>query len=532
MSNVQTLQFYTLGSDFTKLVRDLIAEGAFYNAHEILKDGGLPDQVIREFSVGGWKFIGDSRDEGGLSVIKDTEMTDEEFLEFITAAIKTMIFTEDDLTLIDVFSYNIEKKLEDKNITKHINSMFKFFNKDFLLSKLTPRILKEYGYEFSESLGSYANGVILRDGRIVLCGYMEHMQMYPILYDLKLVDSPDWTDSSDNIHISSGQMSGGVSRFIQYPEIYQEDSINLTPIIKTIINNKDNLSFYGSSTRGITENLLRFFEGSEDHGGKFGKLTFVKNVYPEVKLPKFSKEPILGVKNCIRTSPKLSIPGLLNSKFNIDKNSIKEIEEDWEKVKDVVNNNKLFWFYQEFLEGPNGVAHCRGNGYEVTYSCSIDRGSIVDGKEGNYNLNKSLFTKLSDIIVKISKDLDRDIQIEFVIKDDEIYVVQLRTLEKTNTYRPYQIDHKKVVLSGRSFSMGYSDLISKEDVLVVNSECNREDIIGKKALLVREESDFSHALALSFALRIPSMYGVGYDFELPDKLIMDTKGRDGYVLID
>ncbi len=66
-------------------------------------------------------------------------------------------------------------------------------------------------------------------------------------------------------------------------------------------------------------------------------------------------------------------------------------------------------------------------------------------------------------------------------------------------------------------------------MLIIDSDCESSEVIGKKALIVREDVEFSHALAMSFSLKIPSIYGVG-DVELPNEFEIDTEGREGYFL--
>lgn len=72
---METLHFYTIGTQFTSMINDFIKEGSFYQAYEILKDGGMPGNMIKEFFEGKWKFEGDTR-EGDHSL---SGTTDKEF---------------------------------------------------------------------------------------------------------------------------------------------------------------------------------------------------------------------------------------------------------------------------------------------------------------------------------------------------------------------------------------------------------------------------------------------------------------------
>ena len=65
---------------------------------------------------------------------------------------------------------------------------------------------------------------------------------------------------------------------------------------------------------------------------------------------------------------------------------------------------------------------------------------------------------------------------------------------------------------GRTFcSPEYSTNIevALKDILIVEQDCASEMLLGKKALIVENDTNFSHILALSKALRIPSMYATG-----------------------
>jgi hypothetical protein len=48
-----------------------------------------------------------------------------------------------------------------------------------------------------------------------------------------------------------------------------------------------------------------------------------------------------------------------------------------------------------------------------------------------------------------------------------------------------------------------------DDILIVEQDCSSEMLISKKALIVENHTNFSHILALSKALNIPSIYGTG-----------------------
>lgn len=524
----EKLVFYTIGEDFTNLLRTFLREGLYWKVNEILRDGGLNENHVRSFFQGGLKFEGDSRDEGGMSVVKDTPMDSKEFTEFIYYGMSTC--TPSGFDVIDLFSDDFQNM--DEEYSKNFRVLFSLYPKDMVYAMITPHIILRNGFEILNAIHPRFNGVVLSDGRIVSCGFQQHDLLQPLLKRLKLVSSGRWMDCDNSIHISEGQLSGTLSHAIRnYSWTDKDYKKNITPeIIETLSKNHSNLSFYGYGNETMTKVLMDYFESVTSKGGKYGKLIFLNKVYPEIKTPLFSLSPIDGVDNCIRTSPKYSIPGLLNSKFNITKNSVKEIESDWELCKDIIKGNVLNVFYQEYLEGSNGVAHFRLRNKDFNYDLSKNRGDIVEGRVGGLELDPENKELLRKWMFQISKDLKKDIQIEFVISNNLLYIVQLRTLGR-NPYssRPYQINLEKVLYSGIGFNKLKSEVLKLEEVLVIDSDCESKELVGKKGLIVRNNVEFSHALALSISLGIPSIYSVG-DVNLPEEFIIDSQSEDAYIL--
>lgn len=540
-----TVSFYTTGKEMNGTIKDIFNEGNYHSALEVLREGGFNIHQCRAFFMNAIQIEGDTRKDGIFGV-EAKAYSKKKFAKILEASIhlftrQKMSFSVEDLLSNQRKSY----AYRDSNFQKNVDALFELFPIEVIKATIFERRLRRKGYRIVKKIeGWNFDGVILKDGTIVKCGHQMHNQLYPLLYDYNKVDYPDWTEDNESVHISSSQMSGTLAYQLEnYHDWGDDRNKNLTPeILKVIRDNHNELSFYGMGG-SVMGKLMEFYEAEAEHGGKFGKLTFLKNCYPNIKLPKFSKEEIKGVKNCIRTSPRLSMAGLLTSKFDIDENSIKEIEADWEKYKHVVGKvkyiggeegytNKLHYFYQEYLEGVNGVAHFRGRDEEAefTYDCSENRGDIVDGKKGEITLHISKEVELKEIAQQLHKDIGRDIQLEFVIHNDEVYIVQMRTLEKSNEYRSYPIDEDRVIAKGKSFSMKSESKLTVDDVLIIDEDCESELVIGKKAVIVRNDVEFSHALALSFSLKIPSIYGVGKDFELPEVFNIDANGRDGYIL--
>lgn len=541
-----SVSYYATGEYISNFIWELFKEGKYNSTIEILKEGGFDIEKIRLFFTRAIKLEGDTRGDG-IYGVSSKPYSKKKLSKIVESSLDIFVRQKISFSVEDLFRRGSKYDYRDKKFKENVDALFSIFPIEYLRELIFERRLNKKGYKIVDKIEGSFSGVLLSDGTIIKCGYQQHSVLFPFLWSYRKVDNSDWMDCNDAIHISSNQLSGSLSYQINDFNDWRDNRNDRVTdaMIKSLNDNKSELSFYGRG-RGISVSLMSFIEGRENMGGKYGKLKFLQKCYPEINLPKFSKEEIYGVKNCIRTSPKLSMAGLLNSKFDINENSIKEIEADFKKYKSVVgrrkfltdngpewrDTNELHYFYQEYLEGINGVAHFRGRGVEAefTYDCSEDRGAVVDGKKGNAVLTLKQTEDLHNIVKTLNKDIGKDIQVEFVIHNDEVYIVQLRTLEKSNEYRGYTVDEERVIVKGKSFSMRSESDLTPDDVLVIDEDCESEMVIGKKAVIVRNDVEFSHALALSFSLGIPSMYVVGNDFELPEKFSIDTKGREGYIL--
>ncbi len=197
-------------------------------------------------------------------------------------------------------------------------------------------------------------------------------------------------------------------------------------------------------------------------------------------------------------------------------------------VDEPYDNNKIHWFYQEFLEGANGVCHCMDKG-DFSYALSENQGDIVAGKKGGLALTDEFHGKLKKIASMLYEDLGEPLQLEFVIHDEKVYIVQLRMLENNpettaNIGRP-----EDVIYEGITFSKGGGEFDVK-DILIVESEAQAEQLIGKKALIVEDKVQFSHILALSKSLKVPSVYGTGkVDLSGYKKVNIRAYNKEGFI---
>jgi len=531
----QTLNFWTNGECLTNLYRDFIREGSFSVVVEEFARQDIPKEEIRKFFLQETKFEGDTREgDHDLGIVPDKGLSHDDLFEWFKTSIRTLCSNEEEFDRDDVLCA-LEKPfllLVDDKVAKNLKYFFSLFPREEIRKTFNRDFAMESMKVVDKIDGPYFNGIILQDGTIIEVGPQEHRHYYPILTKYGLANDRGWGfDCTMTIKITDGQLNGSGSNHILNWGMFHEEA-DITPVqAETLINNLEHLSEYGHYSDPLINNLIEYIEVEANCGAKYGKLKFLEKSHPEIKLPKFSKTEIEGVTNCIRTSPKDSISGLLNSKFDLNENSIDEIKADFEKYKDVSKGNVLHFFYQEYIEGVNGV--CNFFDSKFNYSCSTNRGDVVLGKKGNHKLSKSEGTYLNDLSVKISDELEKNVQLEFVITDSgEIYIVQLKIMgdAKRENYRGMQLIIKEeIITTGKSFYGTNAFGLKREDVLIIDSDCESKDLIGKKALIVRDDVQFSHALALSYSMAIPSIYAVG-DVEIPDVFSIDTYEEVGYIL--
>lgn len=146
-----------------------------------------------------------------------------------------------------------------------------------------------------------------------------------------------------------------------------------------------------------------------------------------------------------------------------------------------------------------------------TYEVSDKQGDVVRGVKSDLLLKPEVYDELRSIARDLYNDLQIPIQIEFVVdKNDKLYIVQLRELknhfEKTAILsRP---EASEVIVNGQTFSKGH-EKVKVEDILIIDSDGESKLLLGKKALIVKSDVQFSHLLALSKALEIPSIFNTG-----------------------
>lgn len=377
------------------------------------------------------------------------------------------------------------------------------------------RAIEKAGFSilnFDEKMPECIDGVILKNGSVILLkGYQQHRYVYPFLCSLGLVEASDWVQDDSAVHISSSQLNGHAIHSLDHDvNALTRHQINSLFALRKVL-----VSSYGGTER-VVNILYQWISNLEKHGGKYNGLSFLKRFYKNINLPQFARtfEEIDSKHNvCIRTSPAYSMPGLLNSKFEVTaknyKEKVKQVVDEFSRYSDLIERNEIHYFFQQKLEGINGVCNVRGRDKVFSYSASASQGSVVGGKTGEIRLARNISAELKRIATELAEDMDRSVQLEFVVTNSgKLFIVQFRLLknepeETVNLRMP-----PNVLCMGKTFSRGRID-VNIADVLIVDEDGDSNLLLGKKALIVKQDVEFSHLLALSKALKIPSMYATG-----------------------
>lgn len=517
------LSFYTTGESMYERIWDFLKSGQFKNAIDVLESCGFDKVIIYSFLRGAFKMVGDT--ENGLAL---EPVSDVEFLEKRVDDIFTGWCTS---CAEDGYEYH-----EYREGNEHVKALFKYFDKESFFKIYREQILKSRGYEMlsiddinefeDDDDEKLRNGVITSCGHFIECGFQQHSSLFPVLYGVGLSTTSSWFDTGERMvmHVTSGQISGYYGHLLKNGKMFKKDTQPSKEQIELLYHLRNHIyGFYGKRTITIPSALLLHETRAENNGSKYGGLAFLSK-FKDFKIPRYSKEP-LGGKYVIRTSPTRSIGGLLTSYFDVTEENhdetIVKMKNDFDKYRNIVSDNEFNYFYQEQIEGKNGVAFQDENGF--TIGISDNRGDIVGGKHSD-KVPYIVEYYLKSILDSLYNDFRRPTQVEYVFDGSDVYFVQLRVFESEKFET---IEVPKDAIKGKPFKRG--DIkFQIEDCLIIDSECESKELIGKKALIVRDDVNFSHALALSKSLNIPSIYGVG-DFEPTKIMSINTKGEVGFI---
>lgn len=581
-SGVHTMRFSTTGEYLQGIMMDLFSSGEFKTFEQFVLDSGMDDRHQNLCFRHQFELTGDTRDGGDLNLEVLAEMP-LDFGETLFTAIRTSIGSSSDCWNDRDFFDIIEncKTLQRDLYSKTLSNMvvlMKYFTPEEIYNICRKQILNHYGYSVDKNMADTlhgqraTSGVLCKSGEFIEVPFEQHRFALPVLAKLGYVTLFDQGEvrrsTDDGIHISSNTVSGGVG--FQFSRA-NADNMSFTQISELWKNSDIVDRFYLSNSKEtgtVGENAFNAWVNKYNKGGKMGGLQFLRTQMKDelfkynIKIAQTSLNLAQSAfkddeKVFIRTSPKKSLPGLLESKLvdnnekSIDK-ALNEIHALYTEVQDLRRDNELKTFFQRFIKGGNGVAHLdykkgiAGDYQHLSdnfrYSASNVQGDIVGGSaKGEYRLDPVNADALHNFMKILVKRIRKKIQIEFIEdENNQLYIVQVRIIEGgNNELEASNKDLSGFDVLGQTFTESWRNptayAVDIDDVLIVDSEASPNDLIGKKLLIVRENVDFSHILALSSALSIPSIYGLlekDFDFSEAKRIVVNTSTQTGIIKIE
>ncbi|WIC41370.1 hypothetical protein MA9V1_106 [Chryseobacterium phage MA9V-1] len=577
--------FNITGDYLENFMKDCFKSGSFKTFYELCQDNGFNETTTKHCFTLAFTMTGESR-EDTLAIDINVEQP-EDYAETLWIGLKSSIPLEyaefkHELAWHRLFESDESMDLyfrRHPGALGNICKLVQYVSRETIVSLLRNKFFEEEGYEVTTlakeimSGRSYGvNGVIAQDGTFLACGFQDHINMLPVAKSLGLVETDDVMAGreSNAIHISSNSYSGGASHYFSSPEYYDyyDDRKISNAQIETVWNSVDELNrFYLNNSGLVTvgDSCMKLYAGNANSGAKFGNLEFLKHIVKleerfDIKLPSYANVLTDELANAeaiiVRTSPKKSMPGLLESIVIVEPTlnkigkACEQIEADFDKHNSN-GRNKIHFMFQEFIEGINGVAHIdycqaaetgdyRHQGVNFRYAASEKQGDVVNGVKSSTAISYENAVKLEKFMKFMATRMFAKIQVEFVEDNaGQLYVLQIRTFLSEKVSNASKELYDSYAIHGKTFCQGnaYKDeqVIAISDVLVVNSEATSEQLKDKKCLVVLEDTDFSHILALSYAFNIPAIYAIQEKDMFNKKLsenryiVVNTRYQEGLI---
>lgn len=393
------------------------------------------------------------------------------------------------------------------------------------------------------------NGILCKNGLLFTCGTRGHYNLNVWLYDNGYSDNDDWTDSKEIIHISHGLLNGSILSDIWRLDDGDESFISDAQF--DMLKHMSDFEFYSNSNFTVGEVLLKHHIAKCRKGAKYGGISFIKKIWANIATPNIDL-PVdqLGF---VRSSPLKSMAGVLFSKVGHFEEVTNQLTDLWCTLPESLTKwNSLYTFNQELVDGVNGVFHYTTN-KKFSYACSDAQGDIVKGKKGNLKLSKNNRMICKKIGETFAEFFCKSVQCEFVIDRDKlenekldlsaVKIVQLRLLENEPKVVTNQIIPNDVIFTGQSFcsyvpfgKWSNMDTVKKSEIHIVDADCEDTlELFGKKLLIVKNDTEFSHVLAFSKATKIPSMFNISNkkinweQFSDDDLFEFDTTNQIGWI---
>lgn len=493
---METLSFYT-----TALIYNLLNEGAFKTFFAIMDDSGIDDVYVSLFLKGCVKLERDTG-SGGLTL---TTLEKPYEIDLQTAILTWLKSSEaykeyGKVNFDPIYAHDWKK--EHERLKHHLGERYI----PHAFNSRQSELFELIGYSVVDKNSDdklTISGIVIEDGTFIQCPYMGHALLEEQLKEMGY-------DEDLFLNVSSDTLYGSLLSILcivndEKPEHCHDNIVKQFKKLKAL--GVTNSKYY----KNPFYELQLYFLDHYNNGGKYAGLKMLDEIYG-LKIPKISSTYFDGA-SFIRSSPKHSIPGLLES-YPISnqhdaKQVIKKMEEDYSETKNFKNFNQFHYFFQEFVEGKTGVAHYSDKGF--SYALSDKNYDIVNGVDGEEKLSAENEARLESVLKEIYLDYSKDylIQIEFCINNEnDIVYLQFRSFkEEKNIQVPTIVG--QTICEGKSFCKGVIEQLYGSDILVVDSDCEIRKLFTHKALIVTGDLEFSHVLAMSRQLNIPSIFATG-----------------------
>jgi hypothetical protein len=498
----QTLSFYTTGEDMTNLIYSFLNDGNFKTFFQIMDDSGIDEEYVKLFFKGCVELKGDTRKDGLLLSTPEKPHKVDLKTAVLTWLSSSDEYKEDGDVRFDSI-YAGDWKPEHERLKKLLGNDYipKTFNtrQNHLFSKIGYTVLNEMPKD-----RKVVNGIVIEDGTFIQCPAYGHSSLKTELVAMGY-------DESQFLNISYNEIYGELITLICHNKL---DKINHKNVLKQFKTLKKFPIIRDKYTYESAYKLLNsYFIEHYGNGGKYGSLKFIDELYG-FNVPEISTSYFKGA-GFVRSSPEKSLPGLLESYRIEDEQQVSEIIEkmksDYNNYENIVKWNSFNYFFQEFVEGKTGVAHYTTDRV-FSYDLSNKNYDVVEGKSGGERLSANVEKELELMMHELHVDFgfNYDIQLEFCVNEKgEIVVLQFRTFEVEKEEIKIPEINGEILCEGIAFNQGVVENIYGKEILVVDQDATPSQLIGKKALVVTGDGQYSHVLSLSRVMNIPSIYKTG-----------------------
>lgn len=366
------------------------------------------------------------------------------------------------------------------------------------------------------------------------CGYMGHYSLFEDLRDEKYVPyhqrSPfnadkiqesRWDNDPNIFHVSRGTVNGTLVFSLTHAHMKDYDvefyGKAFDFLVELAKNNFISRTF--SETEPILLELVKAHSKLTGKGSKYANLMFLKKHYPSLPTPKISLAFHNDYPN-LRTSPKYSMPGVLNSRFGItaetNEQAVGELHKEFEECNTIAGN-ELHYFYQEHVKGATGVCNILfySNGqYTFNYTLNTNQHESVKTGKGNVELTEAQLKSLKKHLEAFSNGWDScSIQLEFAVKGNKVIVLQFRVFYN-NTPSFTAINVHALTLVGKGKIINWKG--DKRQVEITaplkvfkNADIHYKETLKQEALFVEDpQSVYSHAACLAKTVGKLTVVGV------------------------